>query len=298
MKFVINQGFQNGVLGGPKNIFFEATIRDNTYEITVHQEKLRTITVDSASSSYQDMLHIIYSLQTFLMLFDGRFYPTISAYDGTDITSSWIKRELACYHSADFMTYSSNKLLEFDKILDAQCYKKWLDLEQQLDIIHKMVLYSLSDVKMPIDMKCAFMIEAYEGLSLLVSHERKTEYQLPKVTKYESKLQKYLNKIIDEYGSPIFNEEMRVGLNKFTHILVTSRNRIAHIQEKEINTYLNGNESLVYLLKLFLLYRVVLFGLLRIPGDMYDGRLQSFVGQINSWSITTQFLEKLGGNKI
>lgn len=298
MKFVIQQGFVNGALGGPKDISFVSTFRDNIYKLIVHQDGVRAITVESASSSYQDMLHIIYSLQTLLMLFDGRFYPTISANDGTDITSSWVKRELACYHSADFMTYPTNKLLEFDKVLDSQCYEKWLDLEQQLDIIHKMVLYCFSNVNMPIDMKCAFMIEAFEGLSLLVSHERAKVYQLPTVHKPESKLQKYLNKMIKAYGLQIFNLEMRVNFDKFTHILVTSRNRIAHIQEKGINTYLSGKESLVYLLKLSLLYRVVLFDLLNISSNMYDGKLRSFVSQINSWNITTQFLEKLGGNEI
>lgn len=298
MKFVITQDFQNKAFGIPKNIFFEAHLGDDTYKLTIHQERHRTITVESASSNYQDMLHIIYSLQTLLMLFDGRFYPVISVHDGADITTSWIKRELPCYHSADFMTYSTNKLLDFDKVLDAKCYEKWLVLEQQLDIIHKMVLYSLSDVKMPIDMKCAFMIEAFEGLSDLVSHER-TEYKLPKVDKrkHESKLQKYLNKIIGEYGSSIFNAEMQVDLDQFTHILVTSRNRIAHIQKKKVHSYLNGDESFVYLLKLSLLYRVVLLGLLHISCNMYEESLDFFVRQINNYSATAQFLEKLDGNK-
>lgn len=162
-----------------------------------------------------------------------------------------------------------------------------------MDIIHKMVLYSLSSVKMPKDMQCAFMIEAYEGLSQLIS-TRNTDYKLPKAQKGESKLQKYLIKIIKECDHGIFKQEADRDLNRFTKILVTSRNRIAHIQEKSRGDYLNGEESVIYLLKLSLLYRVVLFDLLGIPRQLFEGRLKDFVEKIDRCDITQSFLEKLG----
>lgn len=297
MKLIIEQRLENGIPGGPKHSSLEVNHRGSVYNVTVHQEGKRIITIETTNSTYEDTLSIYYSLQTLLMLFDGRFYPVTKANDGADITGSWLERELACYHSADFMTYHSNKLLDFDSVLCTKRFIKWIKLERQLDIIHKMVLYCLSTVKMPKDMQCAFMIEAYEGFSQLVSG-RKNGYKLPEIGNNESKLQTYLIKIIKECDHGIFKQEADRDLNRFTKILVTSRNRIAHIQKKNSGDYLNGKESVIYLLKLSLLYRAVLFDLLGIPYELFDANLKDFVEKIDRCDITQKFLERLGGHKV
>lgn len=102
-------------------------------------------------------------------------------------------------------------------MLSAELLKRWIDLREELDLIHKMMLYCVSNVQMPVDMKCAFMTEVFIGLSELVN-ERKIDFLLPIIHKGESKLKKYLTAIIEYYGQDIFHKECkktRNNLQKF-----------------------------------------------------------------------------------
>ena len=156
MELAITQMPENGFLGGPKTNSFSVGINDVRYDVTINQLGRREITISSSSGQYEDLLSVYFNLETLLMLFDGQFYPVIKAFDGTDITASWKKRSLACYTSADFMIGSGNKLLEFDTILNDTLFQNWYTLKAELDIVHNMVLYCLSSVKMPKDMQCFY----------------------------------------------------------------------------------------------------------------------------------------------
>ena len=49
----------------------------------------------------------------------------------------------------------------------------------------------------------------------------------------------------------------------------------------------------VYLMKLSLLYRIVLFDILGIPKDIYEVNLSSRTNIINNWRVTKEFLVTL-----
>lgn len=296
LKLDITQKPENGFLGGPKSKCFSVCHNDIEYEIAVNQHGERRITITSSEGiSIENILGLYYSLETFLMLLDGQFYPIVNVFENdVETTHSWEKRTLPSHHSADFMVSTGNALLDFEAILDAQLFQDWSSLRDELDLIHKMVLYCLSSVKMPKDMQCAFMTEAFEGLSELI-HERKPEIVLPKVNKSESKLKRCLSTIILRFGSQIFGREMQCNPEAFIQLLVDSRNRIAHIKSKQDRDYLNGDESVIYLMKLSLLYRVVLFDFLGIPEVLYRDKLSLRIRSIDNHEVAQAFLKKLAG---
>ena len=59
--------------------------------------------------------------------------------------------------------------------------------------------------------------------------------------------------------------------------------RIAHIKSKQNRKFLNGDESVLYLHKLSLMYRIILLDLLDIPLNRYKERLSNRIETINCW---------------
>ncbi len=294
MELTIIQRPKNGFLGGPKRKSFSVCHNSVNYKITINQEGLRRITITSSSTgAIEELFEIYYSLETLLMLFDGQFYPVVKTFgDDEEITHRWKGQTLPCYHSADFMRDTGNILISFNAVLETQLFQNWLNLREELDLIHKMALYCLSSVGIPKDMQCAFMTETFEGLSELI-HEKKPDFILPKVKGRESKLQKYLLTIIPHFGTLIFNKEIQHNLKAFTQILVNSRNRIAHIKSKQDRIYLNSADNVMYLMKLSLLYRVILFDLLGISDALYKDKLSLRVQAIDNHEVTQKFLMQL-----
>ena len=294
MELRITQRPENGFLGGPKNVDFTVCHRGVSHRITIDQLCERWITISSSDGClYKDTLDFYYTLETLLMLFDGQFYPVVSAFENNvEITPGWNKRTLPSYHSADFMIGSGNVLLDYEMVLNDRLLEKWYALREELDLIHKMVLYCLSSVEMPKDMQCAFMVEAFSGICELL-HKKKPGFSKPSVPKGESKLKHYLLAVVNHYGSDIFGIESTISKEKFAQILVNSRNRIAHIKSEQDRIYLHGGESVMYLVKLSLLYRVVLFDLLGISKNLYNDKLTARIQAINEHDIMQEFLKKL-----
>lgn len=85
------------------------------------------------------------------------------------------------------------------------------------------------------------------------------------------------------YGQEIFRGEYQKDLEGFVQILVNSRNRIAHIKSKQNRKFLNGDESVLYLHKFSLMYRIILLDLLDIPLNRYKERLSNCIETINCW---------------
>lgn len=292
MNLSITQQPINGIIGGPKHKGFAVSVNNTAYNISIDQQCQREVSISSPAGKYEDATSIYYSLVTLLMLFDGHFYPVVNAYDGTDITESWNKRALPSYSSADFMLGTGNKLIEFDQILDAQLLKNWCALKKELDLVHNMVLYCLSSVEIPKDMQVAFMTEAFKGVCELI-HVRNPNFALPLNSKNKLELKAAFLAVVDQYGLDIFKEELSRNKEGFAQVLVNSRNRIAHIKSRQNKRVLDGGESVMYLMKLSLMYRIVLFDLLGISKSAYDAALSSRVQTINNHKIMKAFLNSL-----
>ena len=67
----------------------------------------------------------------------------------------------------------------------------------------------------------------------------------------------------------------------------------AHFKSKQGRVYLDGAESVIYLQKLSLMYRIVLMELLEIDESVYLTRLSSQVKLINEHDTMKKFLQKL-----
>lgn len=134
----------------------------------------------------------------------------------------------------------------------------------------------------------------FEGLSELVS-KRKPEIVFNQAKKGESQLKINLLTFITNYGALIFQEEAKNDARILAQILVDSRNRIAHIKSRQGRVYLDGAESVIYLKKMSLMYRIVLIDLLEIDESVYLTRLSSQVKLINEHDTMKKFLQKLGG---
>lgn len=77
-----------------------------------------------------------------------------------------------------------------------------------------------------------------------------------------------LDMLITKYGSLVFEEEIQ-SKKDFLKIFVKSRNRIMHIKRHQGKNYLDGAQSILYTMKFFNLYRVIIFEMLGIDESFY-----------------------------
>lgn len=92
-----------------------------------------------------------------------------------------------------------------------------------------------------------------------------------------------LSLIEDDETEYIRIHSSKMDVKLLQDILVNSRNRIAHIKSKQNRKFLNGDESVLYLHKLSLMYRIILLDLLDIPLNRYKERLSNRIETINCW---------------
>lgn len=101
-----------------------------------------------------------------------------------------------------------------------------------------------------------------------------------------------LDALITRYGEDIFATEL--SSEKYDDVLgamVKSRVKIMHIKRQRDGFFFNGNECLVYAWKMSLLYRRVLFEILKIDQQFYNARLNQCVKYIDNFrSIIENFL--------
>ena len=162
------------MLDGPHIVEFD-TVENNSFHIKIEQCGIRKIILTSNEDASVFDLHAVFSrVERLLMIFDGIFIPLskieLSESDTVEertlslCNENFMKGRLSYFSSANFCNYSLDKLLEFDSILTTDLFCKWQQLLDELDVVHQMYLYSLSDSGITVDVKCAFLIELAEPL--------------------------------------------------------------------------------------------------------------------------------------
>lgn len=296
----IQQRLANGILGGPFQCDFSITLNSVLYEISIEQMVIRkTIISTNESVELDDLIVVFNKLDMLIMLGEGQFIPIEKAWiikNSKSIESreldSKIAMRLNLFNSCDFTTGNHSKFLSFDQYIDDNVFLKWIKMLEELDIVHPMVLYSMADTGMPIDCKTAFIIESFESLAELIEKYNKS-FTKPSYKRGESLLQKCLCAIIKLYGEDIFQKETNTNIEKFTHILKDSRNRISHIKTKQGRYYLNGSEPILYAVKLSFLYRHILLTLLEVDYNFYKSQITKLVNDWDNWNgILEEFLKK------
>ena len=287
----------NIILGGPHVAEFETS--DNKFFIKVEQCGYRKISIKaSEDTSVFELYGVFTKIERLLMIFDGQFLnlENLEFTDSSDTEKSMLKsvgnnlmhQRLTYFKSADLVSYKVDKLLEFDEVLNTDLYDKWEQLLEELDIAHQMYLYAMGDTKITVDVKCAFLIELAETL-VEVLKVYTNSFQKLKPGNGTS-LRACVKALIKEYGEDIFEKEVEANEKEFLSTVINSRVRIMHIKRNQKIKYFNGNESVLYILKLSLLYRRILLNILGVEEQMYVDKLQKCVSRLNRWNDT---LDKL-----
>ena len=291
----------NIILGGPHVAEFET--RDNKFFIKIEQCGYRKISIKALEeTSVFELYGVFTKIERLLMIFDGQFLnlENLEFTDSSDTEKSMLKsvgnnlmhQRLSYFKSSDLVSYKVDKLLEFEKVLNSDLYDKWEHLLEELDIAHQMYLYAMGDTKITVDVKCAFLIELSETL-VEVLKAYTNSFQKLKPGNGTS-LRACVKALIEEYGKDIFEREMEANEKEFLSTVINSRVRIMHIKRNQKIKYFDGNESVLYILKLSLLYRRILLEILGVEKQVYVDKLRKCVSRLNRWNDTLdKFLLRL-----
>ena len=291
----------NIILGGPHVAEFET--RDNKFFIKIEQFGYRKISIKaSEETSVFELYGVFTKIERLLMIFDGQFLnlENLEFTDSSDTEKSMLKsvgnnlmhQRLSYFKSSDLVSSKVDKLLEFEEVLNSDLYDKWEQLLEELDIAHQMYLYAMGDTKITVDVKCAFLIELAETL-VEVLKVYTNSFQKLKPGNGTS-LKACVKALIEEYGKDIFEREMEANEKEFLSTVINSRVRIMHIKRNQKIKYFDGNESVLYILKLSLLYRRILLEILGVEKQVYVDKLRKCVSRLNRWNDTLdKFLLRL-----
>ena len=291
----------NIILGGPHVAEFET--RDNKFFIKIEQCGYRKISIKALEeTSVFELYGVFTKIERLLMIFDGQFQnlENLEFTDSSDTEKSMLKsvgnnlmhQRLSYFKSSDLVSYKVDKLLEFEEVLNSDLYDKWEHLLEELDIAHQMYLYAMGDTKITVDVKCAFLIELSETL-VEVLKAYTNSFQKLKPGNGTS-LRACVKALIEEYGKDIFEREMEANEKEFLSTVINSRVRIMHIKRNQKIKYFDGNESVLYILKLSLLYRRILLEILGVEKQVYVDKLRKCVSRLNRWNDTLdKFLLRL-----
>ena len=291
----------NIILGGSHVAEFET--RDNKFFIKIEQFSYLKISIKaSEETSVFELYGVFTKIERLLMIFDGQFLnlENLEFTDSSDTEKSMLKsvgnnlmhQRLSYFKSSDLVSYKVDKLLEFEEVLNSDLYDKWEQLLEELDIAHQMYLYAMGDTKITVDVKCAFLIELAETL-VEVLKVYTNSFQKLKPGNGTS-LKACVKALIEEYGKDIFEREMEANEKEFLSTVINSRVRIMHIKRNQKIKYFDGNESVLYILKLSLLYRRILLEILGVEKQVYVDKLRKCVSRLNRWNDTLdKFLLRL-----
>lgn len=291
-----------GIFGGPHCVEFD--VKNSEFHIKIEQCIDREIIVTAKEDvSIFDLFALHSKVERLLMLLDGRFFPLVDIKLTDSSSTSDAKLELhkvnlmanrlSYFASADFCSYEHDKLIEFEAVINSELFERWERLLDELDVVHQMYLYSLSDSKVTVDVKCAFLIELAEPLIEIVKEHTKFFSSLNPGERGTT-LKNCIDALITKYGEEIFAREISSAYDKFLTTMVNSRVKIMHIKRRQRGISFNGSESILYTLKMSLLYRRVLFEILGIKEVEYKEKLLKNISGIDKWNDTLdKFLLRL-----
>jgi len=293
-----------GILGGAHSLIFDYDFNGSVLHIRIEQCIVRTINVSVDSPMSMSNLWGFYTIiERLLMLFDGRFYIIESAAftgdacseaDYSSYAQACLSRRLSYCKTDPAYCYSDHVFLTYDTVLSPELLSKWIQLQDELDIVHQVALYNIAATGITHDVKCANFIECLEPITEVIGiYDR--FFPILKPGDRTTTLKMCIDAVISKYGQDIFDEEYSVNKDKFLQTLVNTRNRIMHIKRNQpTEKYLSGTESILYLVKLCHLYRVVILSLLGIDYTRYKTAVKKSVDQWNSWNgVLTHFINAI-----
>lgn len=274
----IIQRFNNGMLSST----FKSEFKFEKFFINIQQAGYRQTVIFHDDNNVEEIFNLFNSIDRYMQIFDGKFVPIISTEtinEKEQVVSgfeekikSFLETRLSYFSSQDIYKGVHSKLCEPISYLDEKMLNSWLQLQDELDLIHQSFLYFTCDNHMPIDIRLAHIIENFEPLSEYLS--MKDNFYILVEDNGKTILKTHIDAIICKYGNLIFNLEYMKNKNQFLQLLVNSRNRIMHTKRKFNKIYIKGPVNLMYCGKFSLLYRTILLNLLGIKEVDYLPNLQ------------------------
>ena len=293
-----------GILGGPHSASINYDSNGNILHIEIEQCLVRNITISTDSTISMSSIWRLYNaIEKLLMMFDGRFYTIETlAFSGDGCSedeyvlyaNECLSRRLVYYKTDSAYCYSDHVFLMYDTVLTPELIARWIQLQEELDIVHQVALHNISATGITHDVKCANLIECLEPMVEIINIYDKFFPNL-KPGDRTTTLKMCIDAVISKYGNDIFAEEYGVNKDRFLQTLVNTRNRIMHIKRNQpVGKYLTAPESILYLVKFFHLYRVVILSLLGIKYKQYKSCVVKSVEQWNAWNnVLTNFKTEL-----
>lgn len=275
------------ILGGPKKEAFSCCFEGKNYLIQVQQIGGRITKISTSDDSTVNELYRLFNLlDEYQEIFNGQFIP-ISKMQFTGQNEDELKhaahelttRRLTMYQSVDFVQGAQSELIDSFSYLTEDSFGKWMELSKELDIIHAMFLYNTADIGVAIDLRCANLIELFEPMAELIG-QYNAFFPTLNTEDRNTSLKMCLDAVFSWFATDIFEREFSTSKDRFLKMLVWSRNRIMHIKRNQgSDKYLSGEESLLYCVKLSLLYRRILLELLGVNYQQYKDSLKKTIAQ-------------------
>lgn len=234
---------EKSVLRGPVHIQFDIG-KEQLFHVDIEQAVIRSIKISTDSDvSIFDLNTVLSKIERLLMLLDGRFIQLKEMkFSESDVFSNdslipcaqnLIAQRSSYFCSADFCKNASYRLIDFENVFTPDLFSKWDDLLDELGVVHQMFLYSVSDSKITIDVKCAFLVELAEPIVEVVK-ERTYYFASLEPGSRGTTLKNCLDALIIKYGKEIFNKELSSSqYNQFLNVLVNSRVNIMHVKRNQ-----------------------------------------------------------------
>lgn len=295
-----------------ENVFF--VNKTHKFEIVYKNERF-IVEIDSIKNqkeiaiSSDNMMdfkifeELLLEILRFENIFDGCFY----SFKEFKIDERNVERR-----RIDWVPYFFSKKRYMDAWVsfdDSEEYKKffsiWLELNNELGIIHQMFLYSKYAMDITPDVKMALLLQTFEPMADIL--KKKGKISLPKkisvvnkkvctncnneiTISYEKEIdfKHKLKAIIDTYGTYIFANEAK---DKLLDKAVNTRNKIVHLNAGKKNT-MSGPESGFYLYKFELLYRIIVLSELGFEENVY---LNTFIEWVKDFD--KRYNDHIIGNK-
>ena len=201
-------------LRGPVHIQLDIK-KEKIFHVDIEQGRDRKIEISADSDiSIFTLNAILTRIERLLMLLDGRFMQLKKmTFSESDVfppeslvpcAQNLRIQRLSYFCSDNFCKYSFQRLIDFEKVLTSDLFAKWDDLLDELGVVHQMYLYSVSDSKITIDVKCAFLTELAEPLIEIIK-ERTHYFSSLEPGNRGTSLKNCLDALIGKYGEEIFS---------------------------------------------------------------------------------------------
>lgn len=293
LELTITQNKDDGIFGTSSLNDFKYTYEGVLYRTIIEQNGVRKIRIGTDTTVKPiDLLIVETLLEQVLFLFDGRFYPIKTAEmidEKEDATvyqlliGKYFDNRLPIYNSINICKYNFMKLIDYGKVNLKNAMIEWSNLSKELDIAFNMFQYCLSDIQMPIDCKISSIIEMAKPICEILEKNNNSFRVEGKGKGKRIPLGQALATIIKTFGNEIFKKELAGDFQGFLKLLVNTRNKISHVKSNQDEVCLDGVQCVLYIAKLSILYRKIIFMLLGVDNVLYTDNIINAIKIWDGW---------------